>query len=63
MKALRNLLLVATFFVFIPVLYFLDSFEWQLYGVFPALFTWIIARSFPLVYIFKRTFKPLVENA
>jgi len=63
MKALRNLLLVATFFVFIPVLYFLDSFEWQLYGVFTALFTWIIARSFPLVYIFKRTFKPLVENA
>ena len=63
MKALRNLLLVATFFVFIPVLYLLDILEWQLYGVFAALYAWIIARSFPLVYIFKRTFKPLIENA
>lgn len=63
MKALRNLLLVATFFVFIPVLYLLDIFEWRLYGVFAALFAWIIARGFPLVYIFRRTYKPLVENA
>ncbi len=62
MKALRNLLLVATFFVFIPVLYLLDMLEWQLYGVFAALFAWILARGFPLVYIFRRTFKPLVEN-
>jgi len=63
MKVLRNLLLVATFLVFVPALYLLDLLEWHLYGVFTALFIWIIARSFPLVYIFRRTFKPLSENA
>lgn len=63
MKVLRNLLLVSTFFVFVPVLYLLDGLEWQLYAVFTAIYAWIIARSFPLVYIFKRTFKPLMENA
>jgi len=62
MKTLRNLLLIATFLVFVPVLYLLHILEWQLYAVFTALFAWIVARSFPLVYIFKRTFKPLVEN-
>jgi putative MATE family efflux protein len=62
MKVLRNLLLIATFIVFVPVLYLLDLLEWQLYAVFTALFAWILARSFPLVYIFRRSFKPLVEN-
>jgi len=62
MKALRNLLLMATFLVFVPVLYLLDQFEWQLYAVFTAIFAWIIARSFPLVYIFRRIFKPLAEK-
>jgi putative MATE family efflux protein len=59
MKVLRNLLLIATFFVFVPVLYLLDLFEWRLYAVFTALFAWILARSFPLVYIFKRSYKSL----
>lgn len=63
MKVLRNLLLIATFFVFVPVLYLLDLLEWKLYGVFTALFAWILARSFPLVYIFKRSYKSLGENA
>lgn len=63
MKVLRNLLLIATFFVFVPVLYLLDLLEWQLSAVFIALFAWILARSFPLVYIFKRSYKPLGENA
>ena len=63
MKVLRNLLLIATFFVFVPVLYLLDLLEWQLSAVFTALFAWILARSFPLVYIFKRSYKSLGENA
>ena len=61
-KVLRNLLLVATFLVFVPFLYVFDLLNWQLYAVFFALFTWIIARSFPLIFIFKRTYKPLAEN-
>ena len=60
-KELRNLLLVATFLVFIPFLYLFDYLSWQLYAVFCALFTWILARSFPLIFIFKRTYKPQVE--
>lgn len=63
MKVLRNLLLIATFLVFVPVLYVMDLLDWKLYGVFTALFAWILARSFPLIYIFRRTFKPLSENA
>jgi len=62
MKTLRNLLLIATFLVFAPVLYLLDLFDWQLYGVFTALYAWILTRSFPLVYIFRRRFKRLSEN-
>ena len=61
-KELRNLLLVATFLVFIPFLYLFHLLNWQLYAVFSALFAWIIARSFPLILIFKRTYKPLAEN-
>jgi putative MATE family efflux protein len=62
MKVLRNLLLIATFFVFVPVLYLLDLLEWRLYAVFTALFAWILARGLPLVYIFKRSYKSHVEN-
>lgn len=62
MKILRNLLLVASFLVFAPVLYALDLLDWKLHAVFTALFAWILARSFPLVYIFRRTFKQLSEN-
>lgn len=62
MRALRNLLLVATFLVFVPCLYLFDMFNLELHAVFYALFAWIIARSFPLVYIFRRTYKPLAEN-
>lgn len=63
MKTLRNLLLFATFLVFTPVLYLLDILHLELHAVFYALFAWIIARGFPLVYIFNRTYKPLAENA
>jgi putative MATE family efflux protein len=63
MKSIRNLLLVATFFVFIPTLYVLDILNWELHAVFSGIFVWILARSFPLAYIFKRTYKPLAENA
>ena len=62
MKILRNLLLIATFLVFTPILYSLDLLDWKLYAVFTALFAWMLARSFPLVFIFRKRFKQLSEN-
>ncbi|WP_418604580.1 MATE family efflux transporter [Hwangdonia sp.] len=59
MKALRNLLLAATFLVFVPVLFWLDSLDYKLHAIFIALTLWIIARGFPLILIFRKIFIPL----
>lgn len=63
MKYLRNLLLVATFGVFIPVLLFVDYLNLQLYGIFIALTVWIIARGIPLIVKFRKLFLPLAQKA
>lgn len=62
MKILRNILLVSTFFVFVPVLYLLDYFNWELYAVFAGIFIWILARGVPLIVIFWKMFSPQAEN-
>ena len=62
MKYLRNLLLVATFGVFIPVLLFVDYLNLQLYGIFIALTVWIIARGIPLIVKFRKLFLPLAQK-
>ncbi|WOD44951.1 MATE family efflux transporter [Hwangdonia lutea] len=59
MKALRNVLLAATFLVFVPVLFWLDALDYKLYAIFIALTLWIIARGFPLIFIFRKIFIPL----
>ena len=56
MKYLRNVLLFATFFVFIPVLFWLDSLQYKLYAIFIAITFWMIARGIPLLYEFRRNF-------
>ncbi|MCF1420778.1 MATE family efflux transporter [Mangrovimonas futianensis] len=63
MKYLRNLLLVATFGVFIPVLLFVDYLNLRLYGIFIALTVWIIARGIPLIVKFRKLFLPLAQKA
>ncbi|MGV7107343.1 MATE family efflux transporter [Flavobacterium sp. U410] len=55
-KELRNLLMVATFVVYVPVLFLLDHFGVQLKAIFIAMTFWIIARSFPLIYWFRKEF-------
>ena len=45
MKFLRNVLLFSTGLVFIPILFWLDSLGYKLYGIFIALTFWIIARG------------------
>lgn len=62
MKFLRNLLLLSTGFVFVPILFLLDSFEMQLYAVFIALTFWIIARGVPLIIKFRQLFLPLAQK-
>lgn len=58
---LRNLLLLATGLVFIPVLLLFDYLGYQLYAIWMAFFAWIIARSFPLIVLFRRKFSKLAE--
>nr|WP_321221420.1 MATE family efflux transporter [uncultured Psychroserpens sp.] len=62
MKFLRNLLLLSTGFVFIPLLFLLDSFDLKLYAVFIALTVWIVARGFPLIIKFRQEFLSLSQK-
>ena len=62
MKYLRNLLILATGFVFIPTLLIFDYFDYKLMAIWIAFTCWIIARGAPLVFKFRSTFSPLVEE-
>ncbi|WP_406685235.1 MATE family efflux transporter [Seonamhaeicola sp. MEBiC1930] len=62
MKLLRNVLLLSTFLVFLPILYALDYFSFKLNGIFIALTFWMLARSLPLLIIFKKQFLPLAKT-
>lgn len=62
MKFLRNVLLFSTGLVFIPILFWLDSLDYKLYGIFIALMFWIIARGIPLIIKFRQLFLPLAQN-
>ena len=62
MKFLRNLLLLSTGLVFIPILFVLDSYNLKLYAVFIALTLWIIARGIPLIIKFRQLFLSLSQK-
>ncbi|PWI30597.1 MATE family efflux transporter [Flavobacteriaceae bacterium LYZ1037] len=62
MKDLRNLLLLSTLLVFVPILFWLDSLDLKLYAIFTAFTCWIIARGFPLIIKFRIEFLPLSQN-
>ena len=62
MEYLRNVLLCSTFFVFIPVLFWLDSLNFKLHGIFIALTFWIIARGVPLIIKFRQLFSSLTQK-
>ncbi len=53
-KYLRNMQLAATFFVFIPVLFLLDSFGLKLYAVWLAFFFWMLFRALSLWWRFDK---------
>ncbi len=59
-KILRNLLIVATFFGFLPVLLISDYFDLKLYGIWMAFTVWMLIRSSVLVIKFRANY--LVKN-
>ncbi len=63
MKYLRNVLLAATFLVFIPLLLCSQYFGWGLYGVWIAITAWMAVRAGLLVYKFRRKFRPLLQKS
>ncbi|MBE7686224.1 MATE family efflux transporter [Tenacibaculum piscium] len=56
MKYLRNVLLLATALIFIPVLFFFDSLDYKLYAIWIAFYAWIVARAIPLIFKFRKRF-------
>ena len=62
MKDLRNVLILTTLFVFLPVLFITDYYGWKLHGVFTAFTLWMIARGIPLIIKFRKQFLPQVQN-
>ena len=62
MKYLRNVLLFSTFLIFVPILFWLDTKGYKLYGIFIALTFWIIARGIPLIIKFRQLFLPLAQK-
>ncbi|MFT4848006.1 MAG: MATE family multidrug resistance protein [Sediminicola sp.] len=59
MSFLRNVLLGATIFGFIPVLYFAKYMNWGLTGIWAAILVWIAFRAVALIVKFKNKYYPL----
>ena len=59
MSYLRNVLLGATLFGFIPVLYLSKYMEWGLIGIWLALIIWVAYRAVALLIKFRRKYVPL----
>jgi len=62
MGYLRNVLLGATIFGFIPVLYFSIYMGWGLIGVWLALIVWIAYRAVALIIKYRKKYIPLIQN-
>ncbi len=62
MKYLRNVLLGATFFGFVPVLYAAKYLNWGLAGIWIAMVVWVAYRAIALIIKFWRKYIPLIEN-
>ncbi|MEJ2162626.1 MAG: MATE family efflux transporter, partial [Robiginitalea sp.] len=62
MRYLRNVLLIATFLVFLPVLYLGTFMNWGLYGIWIAFTCWMLIRGGALIWKFRQKFRPLLQN-
>ena len=63
MKYLRNVLLSATFFGFVPTLYLSMYLGYGFYGIWAAFVVWMAIRGGALVWKFYRKFRPLALNS
>ena len=62
MKYLRNILLLATFLGFLPMLYLSKFMGWGLYGIWSAFTVWMVIRGGTLIFKFRKKFRPLLQN-
>ena len=62
MKYLRNVLMAATFFGFVPAIFIGDYFGLKLYAVWIAFTIWMLIRSGALILKFRQRFKPKVSS-
>ena len=62
MKFLRNVLLTATFLIFIPALLLGKYLNLGLHGIWVALTLWMVVRGGALVWKFRRKFYPLLQK-
>ena len=62
MSYLRNVLLGATLFGFIPILYLSKYMDWGLIGIWAALTVWVAYRGVALIIKFRRKYIPLIKN-
>lgn len=61
-KTLRNNLLIATFFGFLPALLAADYFNLKLYGIWIAFYVWMLLRAGILMVKFKKKYLKLADN-
>ncbi|MDX1461562.1 MAG: MATE family efflux transporter [Marinirhabdus sp.] len=62
MGFLRNVLLGATLFGFIPVLYLSKYLEWDLTGIWAAIIVWVAYRAIALIIKYSRKYLPLAQT-
>ena len=62
MKFLRNVLLLTSFGVFIPLVFWSNKMNWGLTGIWVAFGCWMVARGLALIWKFRRKFLPLKQN-
>ncbi|NAS12457.1 MATE family efflux transporter [Poritiphilus flavus] len=63
MRYLRNVLILATFLGFVPVLFLGKIMGWGLAGIWIAFVVWMAIRGGALVFKFRRKFRPLLQKA
>jgi putative MATE family efflux protein len=62
-KILRNVLLISTFAVFVPVAWATDLMGWELHAVWTAFLLWMMIRGALLAAHFQKNFKPTAASA
>ena len=62
MKFLRNVLLLTSFGVFVPLVFWSNKMNWGLTGIWVAFGCWMVARGLALIWKFRRKFLPLKQN-